>query len=107
MEDQEGSEDGDEERKSLNTAEDSDEVDFNEKIKFTERVRLLDNDGLTKLVCKVRELCREALEDVDEEKLHIQVDRINRGTFTKLSALVDECTSSATKATATSKRARR
>ena len=60
-----------EETKSHDTAEDSDEVAFEDKVAFTEKVRKLDNDGLTRLVRKVRDLSKEALEDVDEEKLHI------------------------------------
>ena len=42
-----------EEQKSDVTAEDSDEVDFDDKVRFTENVRKLDNDGLSKLVKKV------------------------------------------------------
>ena len=53
------------------TAEDTDEVAFETKVAFTEQVRKLNNDGLNKLVRKVKELCRSALEDVDDDKLHI------------------------------------
>ena len=48
-----------------------DEVSFEDKVGFTEKVRRLTNQGLTRLVTKVKELCKEALEDVDAEKLHI------------------------------------
>ena len=48
-----------------------DEVSFEDKVAFTEKVRRLTNEGLTKLVKKVKELCSDALEDVDSEKLHI------------------------------------
>ena len=50
---------------------DSEEVSFEDKVAFTEKVRRLTNEGLTKLVKKVKELCSDALEDVDSEKLHI------------------------------------
>ena len=39
---------------------------------------------------KVKDICKEALEDVDEEKLQIQVDKIDKESFKKLSELVDE-----------------
>ena len=63
---------------------------FEEKVAFTEKVRRLTNEGLTRLVRKVKELCSEALEDVDAEKLHIQVDKIDKRSFTALQTLVDE-----------------
>ena len=40
-------------------------------MQFTEKVRRLTNDGLTKLVKQVKNTCPDALEDVDDEKLHI------------------------------------
>lgn len=52
-------------------SDDEDEVSFEEKVAFTEKVRRLTNQGLTRLVCKVKDCCKEALEDVDEEKLQI------------------------------------
>ena len=51
--------------------EDQDEVPFEQKVQFTEKVRRLTNDGLTKLVKQVKNTCPDALEDVDDEKLHI------------------------------------
>lgn len=45
------------------------DVTFEEKVQFSEKVRRLNNEGLTKLVKKVQEVCTSALEDVDEEKL--------------------------------------
>lgn len=52
-------------------------------------MRRLTNDGLTKLVLKVKELCKDALEDVDNEKLHIKVDALSKENFAKLESLVD------------------
>ena len=69
---------------------DADEVPFEEKVAFTEKVRRLTNEGLTRLVRKVKEVCSDALEDVDAEKLHIQVDKIDKRSFTALQTLVDE-----------------
>ena len=53
-------------------------------------MRRLTNEGLTRLVKKVKEICPNALEDVDEQKLHIKVDDIDKDSFDKLDALVDE-----------------
>lgn len=61
------------------------------KVKFTEKVRKLTNTGLTRLVTRVKELCKDALEDVDADKLHIQVDKIDNDSFYRLAELVDDC----------------
>ena len=82
--------DGDEQNKSDSDQSDADEVSFEEKVAFTEKVRRLTNEGLTRLVRKIKEACADALEDVDAEKLHIQVDKIDKKSFAQLSTLVDE-----------------
>jgi hypothetical protein len=66
---------------SENEEEDVDEVPFEQKVQFTEKVRRLTNEGLTKLVKQVKSVCPEALEDVDDEKLHIQVDKLDKKAF--------------------------
>ncbi|CDW88525.1 bromodomain containing protein [Stylonychia lemnae] len=73
-----------------NDDEDVEDVPFEKKVHFTEKVRRLTNEGLTKLVKKVKELCPKALEDVDDQKLHIKVDEIDKDSFEKLDQLVDE-----------------
>ena len=87
MEDEEGNDD---DNKSDSEQTEADEVPFEEKVAFTEKVRRLTNEGLTRLVRKVKELCSDALEDVDAEKLHIQVDKIDKRSFGQLQTLVDE-----------------
>ena len=47
-------------------------------------MRRLTNEGLTRLVKKVKDICPQALEDVDENKLHIKVDEIDKESFEKL-----------------------
>jgi len=59
-------------------------------VQFTEKVRRLTNEGLTKLVKQVKALCPDALEDVDDEKLHIQVDKLDKKSFKALEELVEE-----------------
>lgn len=63
--------DNEENKSESDEPTDADEVPFEEKVAFTEKVRRLTNEGLTRLVRKVKELCSDALEDVDAEKLHI------------------------------------
>eukprot|EP00347_Sterkiella_histriomuscorum_P019573 403341119 len=70
--------------------EDIEEVPFERKVHFTEKVRRLTNEGLTRLVKKVKEVCPKALEDVDDQKLHIKVDEIDKDSFEQLDKLVDE-----------------
>lgn len=53
-------------------------------------MRRLTNEGLTRLVKKVKDICPQALEDVDEQKLHIKVDEIDKEAFEKLEVLVDD-----------------
>ena len=50
---------------------DNDDITFEDKVSFTEKVRTLTNEGLMRLVKKIKEKCKEALEDVDSERLHI------------------------------------
>ena len=79
-----------EEAKSDSEQSESDEVSFEDKVAFTEKVRRLTNEGLTRLVRRIKEICPDALEDVDAEKLHIQVDKIDKRSFTQLTSLVDD-----------------
>jgi hypothetical protein len=48
---------------------------------FTKKVRSLTNEGLTRLVKKIKVKCKNALEDIDAEKLHNQVDKIDKENF--------------------------
>lgn len=52
--------------KTLNSSPIICSVPFEKKVNFTEKVRRLTNEGLTKLVKKVKEICAKALEDVDD-----------------------------------------
>lgn len=90
--DMNGGEDVDDDKKSDGSEDqtDADDVAFEEKVAFTEKVRRLTNEGLTRLVRKVKECCPDALEDIDAEKLHIQVDKIEKKSFEVLLKLVDD-----------------
>jgi hypothetical protein len=71
MADEKSDESGSDKSGSEGEEEDADEVPFEQKVQFTEKVRRLTNEGLTKLVKQVKNTCPDALEDVDDEKLHI------------------------------------
>lgn len=90
MADEKSDESGSEKSGSDNEEEDAEEVPFEQKVQFTEKVRRLTNEGLTKLVKQVKSVCPDALEDVDDEKLHIQVDKLDKKAFAQLEALVEE-----------------
>ena len=63
--------DGESDKDSDGDGDGEEDVTFEGKVAFTEKVRRLTNEGLTRLVKKIKEKCKEALEDVDAEKLHI------------------------------------
>ena len=70
--------------------ENEDEVPFENKVQFTEKVRRLTNDGLTKLVKNVKSICPDALDDADAEKLYIQVDKLDKASFDQLEKIVEQ-----------------
>ena len=45
------------------------EVSFELKVAFSDKVRRMTNQGLSCLVDKLKEICKNALEDIDDEKL--------------------------------------
>jgi hypothetical protein len=57
---------------------------------FSEKVKSLSNGGLVLLVNKVTELCPYAIDDVDDEKIHIKVDKIEKDKFIVLQTLVED-----------------
>lgn len=59
-------------------------VSFEEKVKMTEKVRKLKPEDLTAYVRAVQEMCPKAVNDVDEKKLQIKVDELDRPVFEKL-----------------------
>ena len=50
---------------SNDSGSDEESIPYEEQVKFSEEVRKLSNEGITKIVKKVMEMCPEALEDID------------------------------------------
>ena len=70
--------------------EEEDFILFDQKVAFVNKVKDLSNEGLTKLVRKVKYLCPAAIDDIDDEKLHIRVDKLDRKSFEAAEVLVEE-----------------
>jgi hypothetical protein len=64
-------------------SDDDEESDLNlqEKITFTERIRKLSNEGLASLVRLIQKECLNAIEDLDNERLQIKIDNLDRKTY--------------------------
>lgn len=70
--------------------EDLKNVTFEEKWKFTENVRKLSQPALEKIVEIVNQNCPTAAEKLENEKVKIKLDQVNRETFTLLQSIIDE-----------------
>ena len=75
------------------TRDDSDllrtgEIKFEEKVEFCEKVKQATFETLARLVKKVQELCPNAAETMDEDKVQIKVDMLDRDTFNELFDMV-------------------
>ena len=57
---------------------------YQEKVKFTEKIRTLNNEALTQVVKTLQKECAKAVEDVDAEKIQIKVDLIPKKTYESL-----------------------
>lgn len=55
-----------------------------ERINLVDKIRRLDNDSTCSLVKFLYFLRKDYIEDVNEEKLQIRIDLIDRDTFHKL-----------------------
>ena len=56
---------------------------------MTEKVRKLSNEGLSAFVKLVQKECPIAFEDLDEEKVQVRVDFLDRNTYSQLLVLAD------------------
>lgn len=62
-----------------------------QKMNLTEKIRMLNNDGLSKVVSIIIKKCPKGIEDIDNEKLQIKIDLIDTKTFEELMNVVDSC----------------
>ena len=75
---------------SENEEEEADDVPLEQKVQFDKKVRRLTNKQLNNLVKQVLSLCPDALEDVEEGKLNINLDKLDKKSFTALELLLEE-----------------
>lgn len=68
-----------EEHKSL-----SEEIMHDEKLELTESTRRLSHETLAQIVMIVQSECPKAIEELDNHRLQIKVDELDRRTFNKL-----------------------
>ena len=70
---------------SKNEIEDNDStLTMEQKMKLTDKIRVLSNEGLTQVVKLIMKECPKGIEDVDSEKLQIKIDLIDHKTYTQL-----------------------
>ena len=60
------------------------------KLDLIEKVRLLSNEGLTKLVEFVRGKVQAAISDLEDDRLQIRVDDFDFGSFQQVVEFVEE-----------------
>jgi hypothetical protein len=62
----------------------SEEVMYEEKLELTELTSRLSHETLAQIVMIVQAECPKALEELDNERLQIRLDGLDRRTFNKL-----------------------
>ena len=67
------------------------EVSFDERIKFTDNVRKLKIEEMTKLIKLIQEKCPNVLDDLDSDKLQIKVDDITKELFDEFMEFTRQC----------------
>ena len=65
------------------------EVPFDAKVKVSEKVRHLTNDDLDKIINLIETDCKNAAQSIDEDRVQIHLDDLDKDTFEKLVALVE------------------
>ena len=64
---------------------------MDQKMKLTDMIRVLSNEGLTQVVKLIMKECPKGIEDVDSEKLQIKIDFIDHKTYTQLLETIESC----------------
>ena len=67
----------------------SESVSFEAKLKLAKRIKQASFDVLARVVQVVEAYCKEALDDLDAERLQLRVSALDKNTLEKLSALLD------------------
>ena len=78
--------------KKESVIEDNDStLTMDQKMKLTDKIRVLSNEGLTQVVKLIMKECPKGIEDVDSEKLQIKIDLIDHKTYTQLLETIENC----------------
>ena len=65
-----------------------DELSMDSKIDFAEKVKKVSHEVLAEIVKIVESECKHALEELDNDRIQIKVDSLDKQTFEKLLGLV-------------------
>ena len=68
--------------------QDAEEVTYQEKIRFTQRMKLLTQEDLAKIVQMIQGSCQDAFKETGEGKAQILVDNIDVESFQKINEYV-------------------
>jgi hypothetical protein len=65
------------------------EVPFDAKVRICDKVRKLENEDLDRIIELVEAECKAATNSMDEDRMQIRLDDLDKATFDKLSELID------------------
>jgi hypothetical protein len=60
------------------------QITYEDKVELSERVRRVSQETMAQIVQLVQKECPAAYEEVEDERIHVMVDRIDRDTFIKI-----------------------
>ena len=67
-----------------------DAIQFENKVELAERVRKANHSILTEIVKTVEVQCRDALDEIDADRIQIKLDSLDKATFDKLWEIVSD-----------------
>ena len=70
-------------------AEMADVVTRENKLEFVAKIKKLSNQGLTKMVNKIKEIKAQTISELPEEKIQIRVDDFDKAEFTQINEFVE------------------
>lgn len=60
------------------------------KYEFIDKVKKLTNEGLTEMVQRIQSLYPQSITDMENDKIQIKVDDLDKDAFSKVSEFIDE-----------------
>jgi len=63
---------------------------FNQKVKFSQKIKKLSQDQLVKVIQIIQDGCPLSLREVTKDKINIKVDDLNAETFAKINSYMEE-----------------